>query len=173
MRETNITVAGNVGATPTYFAAKDGKPAKLVLSVASTRRARDVDTGEWRDANTSWYDVWLNGRLADNARESISKGDAVLVTGSVEIRRWEDGDRSGHKAVISARAFGPDLFKYPVQISRVRIADQSEPPPEQSAEGQDGVEGYDRVDEDGASVDDAASDDPGATSIADRLASTA
>src|SRR5699024_5128588 len=116
MRETMITVAGNVGGTPTFFEPKEGQEPKLVMSVATTRRVRDRDSGEWRDGNTSWYDVWLQGRLALNAQRSIAKGDAVIVTGNVEIRPWEDGDKSGKKAVISARSLGPDLNKYPVTI---------------------------------------------------------
>ena len=126
MRETVITITGNVGRKPTYFPAKEGSPAKLVTSVATSKRIRDQHTGQWRDGNTSWYDVWLSGRLAVNAAESISKGDAVIVSGSVEIRPWQDGDRQGHKAVINARAFGPDLGKHPVMIARVKVAGDSE-----------------------------------------------
>lgn len=191
MRETIITVTGNVGSAPTYFKADERGAARMVLSVATTRRVRDTDTGSWRDANTSWYDVWLNGRLADNALDSIAKGDAVIVTGSVEIRRWEDGDRSGHKAVISARAFGPDLSKYPVAISRARIVSGDHGADTEPAPGGD-PEGYQRVTADGEEIhddpgdtaeqgetddelgdasDDHSEDPPSMTPIVDRLAS--
>ena len=121
MRETMITVAGNVGGAPTFFAGKEGEEPRLVLRMATTPRIRDRVSGEWRDGNTSWYDVWLRGRMALNAQQSIGKGDAVLVSGTVEFRDWQDGDKSGTNAVISARAFGPDLGKYPVVITRVRL----------------------------------------------------
>lgn len=166
MRETMITVAGNVGGPPTFFEGKEGEGPRLVLSMATTPRFLDRLSGEWRDGNTSWYDVWLRGRMAINAQQSIAKGDAVIVSGTVEFRDWQDGDRSGTKAVISARAFGPDLNKYPVAISRVRVApgaedgttestgpggsDASVPPGGNGTVGSPAEEaGYSRVDEDG------------------------
>lgn len=185
MRETMITVAGNVGGAPTFFEAKAGQEPKMVLSVATTRRVRDRDSGEWRDGNTSWYDVWLQGRLAQNAQRSIAKGDAVIVTGHVEIRPWEDGDKSGTKAVVSARSFGPDLSKFPVTISRVRVAtqdDAADPGPDAAhGSGSAGasatsidVTGYQVVDEAGAPTATQGGDDedqPEDDSIASRLAS--
>lgn len=179
MRETMITVAGNVGGTPTFFEPKEGQEPKLVLSVATTRRVRDRDSGEWRDGNTSWYDVWLQGRLAQNAERSIAKGDAVIVTGHVEIRPWEDGPKSGTKAVISARSFGPDLSKYPVSISRVRVAAPEDADPGSDAGSADGpgasaaitdVSGYQEVDDAGAPMRNEA-DQPVEDSIAGKLAS--
>ena len=177
MRETMITVAGNVGGTPTFFEPKEGEEPKLVLSMATTRRVRDRDSGEWRDGNTSWYDVWLRGRLAQNAERSIAKGDAVIATGTVEIRPWEDGGKSGTKAVISARSFGPDLAKYPVSISRVRVASSAEEGDagtngaDQAGAGQiPDVTGYSEVDDDG--VPSTAGDQEPAQedSVVDRLA---
>lgn len=179
MRETMITVAGNVGGTPTFFEAKIGQEPKLVLSMATTKRVRDRDSGEWRDGNTSWYDVWLQGRMAQNAERSIAKGDAVIVTGSVEIRPWEDGAKSGTKAVISARSFGPDLSKYPVSISRVRVATAqdggTEPDTDPATDPADvpDVSGYDEVDQAGNPVSTGAGqqDPPQEDSVVDRLAS--
>lgn len=131
MRETMITVAGNVGAAPTFYPAKDGGEPKLRLSLATTPRRRERDSGEWRDGNTSWYEVWMRGRLAEHTRMSIAKGDSVLVAGPLEIRRWEDGERSGSKGVINAWFFGPELSRSPVQISRVKVAGGS---PERGAD---------------------------------------
>ncbi|MGC0251559.1 single-stranded DNA-binding protein [Pseudactinotalea sp. Z1748] len=160
MRETMITVTGNVGGAPTFFEAEANGDPRLRLSVATTPRFRDRGSGEWRDGRTSWYDVWMHGRMALNAKDSISKGDAVVVTGSVEFVRWEDGEKSGRKAVINARAFGPDLNKFPVTISRVRLveaagdgaAQDAGPGTEHDGNGSDripDVTGYAEVDEDG------------------------
>jgi len=162
MRETMITVAGNVGATPMFYEATNGQEPRLRLTMATTKRVRDRDSGEWRDGNTSWYKVWLQGRLAQNAERSIAKGDAVIVSGSVEIRPWQDGEKSGTEAVISARSFGPDLNKYPVSISRVRVATteqdtQSADPPADQADSTDStdpadvpdVSDFNPVDQDG------------------------
>lgn len=188
MRETMITVAGNVGARPTFFEPKDGEEAKLVLTMATTRRVRDRVSGEWRDGNTSWYDVWLQGRMAENAQQSIAKGDAVIASGHVEIRPWQDGEKSGTRAVISARAFGPDLSKYPVSISRVRIAQAGESDGAATDAGDTGavaasaedpartetvtdVSDFTAVDDDGHPISTTEGGDGEQESIVDRLAS--
>ena len=62
------------------------------FSIATTRRVKDGQTGEWRD-ETDWHDVvfWR----ADNVAPYLRKGTQVYVEGRLQTRSWED--QSGQK----------------------------------------------------------------------------
>jgi single-strand DNA-binding protein len=59
--------------------ATTGKPVTL-LRVASTPRRRDTD-GQWTDGNTTFLDAEAWGAPAENAADSLRKGDRVVITG--------------------------------------------------------------------------------------------
>lgn len=51
------------------------------------------DDGTYKDSH--WVNVVVWDEMAQNAAESIEKGDRVFVTGRIQQRRWEtdDGDK--------------------------------------------------------------------------------
>ena len=78
--------------------------------MAVTRRGRD-DAGNWHDASTAWYTVKMWGQLAENAAQSLQKGQPVIVTGRLEVNEWsnpQSGSR-GTELVITATTIGHDL----------------------------------------------------------------
>ncbi|MDQ0645647.1 single-stranded DNA-binding protein [Microbacterium murale] len=62
-----------------------------------------------RYAGTNWYNVSAFRQLADHAKSSLHQGDAVIVTGKLKLREWENAERKGMSADIEAEAIGHDL----------------------------------------------------------------
>jgi single-strand DNA-binding protein len=58
---------------------------------------------------TNWYTVTAFRQLAQNVGSSVQKGDRVVVTGRLKIRKWESGQREGMVVEIDAEAIGHDL----------------------------------------------------------------
>lgn len=46
--------------------------------------------GRWQEEATTWYRVTCWRRLAVHVRDSIRKGDAVIVSGRLRLDRWTD-----------------------------------------------------------------------------------
>lgn len=104
----HITLVGNVASTPEHAQTPSGVSV-LTFRLASNRRRFDAKSGAWVDAGTNWYTVSAYRRLADNARDSLGKGDSLIVTGRLRLREWESAGRRGMSAEVDAEALGPDL----------------------------------------------------------------
>jgi single-strand DNA-binding protein len=79
--------------------------------MASTARRYDSRTQEFVDAGTFWVDVECWNSLSGNVSASVSKGDPVIVHGTLTTHSWEteNGRRSNPR--IRASAVGPNLNK--------------------------------------------------------------
>jgi single-strand DNA-binding protein len=64
---------------------------------------------EWKDGETNWFTITAFKKLALTTAESISKGDRILITGTLKVRDWDNGERSGTSVEIEADAIGHDL----------------------------------------------------------------
>ena len=80
-----VTLVGFVAQDPKQRLTKDGTRV-TDLRVGATTRVQDRVTNEWRDADTSYYDVTCWRRLGDHVRASMHKGEPVFVKGA-----WGDG----------------------------------------------------------------------------------
>ena len=66
--------------------------------------------GEWSDGETTWIGVTCSRSLAENVRDSIAKGDPVVVVGKLRTSRWKDDQGvSRERLVLEALAVGHDL----------------------------------------------------------------
>ncbi|MFV0251828.1 MAG: single-stranded DNA-binding protein [Beutenbergiaceae bacterium] len=120
MVDTEVTVRGRIGNSPELQSAPGKKP-WLRLRVATNRRLRQGDG--WVDGPTSWYDVKVWDDFARNVAESLRKGDAIVVQGSLFIEEYQN--ESGvtlRTPVIHAQALGPDLRSATARIARVNRA---------------------------------------------------
>lgn len=59
------------------------------FSIATTRRVKDGQTGDWRD-ETDWHDVVL--WRGENVAQYLTKGTQVYVEGRLQTRSWEGQD---------------------------------------------------------------------------------
>jgi single-strand DNA-binding protein len=99
MADTHVTIVGNLVDDPEVRYTPAGA-AVANLRVAVTSRVKDGDG--WRDGETSFYRVTCWRALAENAAASLSKGDRVIVLGSLRQRSWEtpEGDK---RSVVEVR----------------------------------------------------------------------
>lgn len=107
MNDAFVTFQGWVGSDVTYRETKEGNVANL--RVASTPRIRKRG-GEWVDGETTWFSVSCWRGLAENVRDSVRKGDAVVVHGRFRADVWARADgQSSTTYVVDATVVGHDL----------------------------------------------------------------
>lgn len=103
-----ITVVGNVANDPSPQTVANGRTVTS-FRLACTERRFDEQARQWVDRNTNWYTVKAWEALGVNAAASLRKGERVIVTGRLRVRRWENDDRRGTEVEINASALGHDL----------------------------------------------------------------
>ncbi|MGO4586556.1 single-stranded DNA-binding protein [Arthrobacter sp. 2RAF6] len=102
-----ISIAGNLVANPelTYG---DSGVAHAKLRVAVNQRIQGPD-GTWQDGEPVFHNVSAFRALAENASNSLKKGDPVTVAGELEFRSYEkDGEKREARRIV-ADTIGPDL----------------------------------------------------------------
>lgn len=107
MRETYVTVLGNVVDTPRVVVTNNGTVlTKFRLASAPSTRRED---GQWERGNASFYEVTCFKKLGANVAGSVAPGDGVIVLGKLEVREWEANDRYGKEVAITANCVGLDM----------------------------------------------------------------
>lgn len=92
MTSANITIHGFLGAAPEIRYTADGL-AVTNLSIASTPRKHDPESGEWVDAGpTLWVIASVWGAVAEAVADTSRKGDLVAVSGQLSLDEWTDAD---------------------------------------------------------------------------------
>jgi single-strand DNA-binding protein len=89
MNEATVTFQGWVGNEVVHRETTQGNVANL--RVGSTPRIRRRN-GDWVDGPTSWFSVTCWRTLADHVRDSVRKGEPVLVHGRLRTDVWERED---------------------------------------------------------------------------------
>lgn len=86
-----VILVGNLGRDPEARVMQDG--GKIVhLSVATSERWKDRQTGEQRE-KTEWHRVVIfNDRLGDVAERYLRKGSKVYLEGALQTRKWTGND---------------------------------------------------------------------------------
>lgn len=92
---SHTTIIGNATRDPELRFTASGA-ATASFGVAVNRRWQNRQTQEWEEA-VSFLNVQAWAQLAENACESIRKGDRVIVTGRLDQRSW---DADGVKKTI-------------------------------------------------------------------------
>ena len=84
-----VTLVGNLGRDPEVRAMQNGD--KIVqLSVATSDRWKDKNSGEQRE-RTEWHRVVIfNEALARIAEQYLQKGSTVYLEGQLQTRKWTD-----------------------------------------------------------------------------------
>jgi single-strand DNA-binding protein len=114
--EPTIELSGHLGSDPELRITPSGV-AVCDLRVAVTPRRKVGD--DWVDLETLWFTVVTWKQLAENAAQSLHKGDRVTVRGRLAQQTYTKGDgTSGVKAVIDAIAVGADLSRAVASLKR-------------------------------------------------------
>jgi len=84
-----VTLIGNLGRDPEVRAMQNGD--KIVqLSVATSDRWKDKNSGEQRE-RTEWHRVVIfNEALGKIAEQYLKKGSTVYLEGQLQTRKWTD-----------------------------------------------------------------------------------
>jgi single-strand DNA-binding protein len=106
-----VTLVGYVAQEPNIRTTKNGKVV-TELRVGIAPRFRDSSTGEWRDAEPSYFSVNCWERLAHHVRASMHKGEPVLIRGRFKTETYEDKEgRTRTETRITADTVGHDLSR--------------------------------------------------------------
>lgn len=156
MSQSNyIILTGYVTAEPKLGHTKMSMTPVAKIRVGQTPRWLDRSTGEWRDGETSYFNVKCWRKLAENVAASLRKGDMILVRGRFRTRTWvDDKQHTRVELEIEAESVGHDMafgwshFNRGVHMTpeqRQRLADGEAARQDQAPD--------DDLDEDGEFVD--------------------
>jgi len=102
-----VILVGNLGRDPEVRYSQAGD--KIVnMSVATSERWKDKQSGEPRE-KTEWHRVVIfNERLADVAEKYLKKGSKVYIEGQLQSRKWtgKDGNERYTTEVVLQRYRG-------------------------------------------------------------------
>ena len=108
-QDNQVVIVGNLTRDPELRYTPNGA-ALVKFGVAVSRHVKDDATGQWKDADTSFFDVTAWRTLAENVAETLSQGTRVVVVGRLRTNTWEtpEGDKRS-KVEIEAEEVGPSL----------------------------------------------------------------
>ncbi len=116
--ETVITVVGNLVDDPELRFTPSGA-AVAKFRIASTPRAFDRQTNEWKDGESLFLTCSVWRQAAENAAESLQKGMRVIVQGRLKQRSYED--REGVKRSVyelDVDEVGPSLRNATAKVTK-------------------------------------------------------
>ncbi|HTK60762.1 MAG TPA: single-stranded DNA-binding protein [Pseudonocardia sp.] len=117
--DTIITVIGNLTADPELRFTPSGA-AVANFTVASTPRAFDKASGEWKDQEALFMRCNIWRQAAENVAETLTRGARVIVSGRLKQRSYET--REGEKRTVvelEVDEIGPSLKYATAKINKV------------------------------------------------------
>jgi single-strand DNA-binding protein len=116
--EPTTTITGNLTADPELRFTPTGRPV-AAFTIANTPRFPDRTTGEWQDGETWFLRCSAWGDTAENITASLSRGNAVVATGRLRCRTWEDKD-GGKRATVEMTVddIGPSLRRAVAKVTK-------------------------------------------------------
>ena len=120
-----ICVSGLVATEPRFISTSEGLSI-CSFRLASPQRHFNRTENQWVDGETNWYTVTAFRQSAENAAQSVNKGDRLVLSGKLRLRQWERDDKSGMSAEIEADALGHDLRWGTTVVTR-RMRSESHP----------------------------------------------
>ena len=87
----HIVIEGNLARDPNGGYGKDTGKAYTHLDIAVTDRIRSSQS-DWVDGPPTYYRVTVFGKTAENALNSLAKGNTVIATGDLTVRAYTRTD---------------------------------------------------------------------------------
>ena len=110
MTDTFVTLHGWLGSDVQTRAAGEAQVATFRL--ACTPRRYHRRTGSWVDGPTQWYTVNAWRALGANCRDSLRRGDPVVVHGRLDTRPWTSSAGVETTSLeVEAASVGHDLAR--------------------------------------------------------------
>jgi single-strand DNA-binding protein len=117
--ETEITIVGNLTGDPELKYTQSGH-AVANFSIASTPRTFDRQSNEWKDGETLFMRCSAWRDIAENIRDSLTRGDKVIARGSLKQRSYET--TAGEKRTVvemDVTEMGPALSRGTARLQKV------------------------------------------------------
>lgn len=108
MNDCYMTITGNLVDAPVLRRTKAGHPVAN-FRVAQTPRRFDREKNAWVDGDTLFVTCTAWRGLAENAHQSLGKGQPVIVHGRYCQREYLSGETLRTAYELEAMAIGPDL----------------------------------------------------------------
>jgi single-strand DNA-binding protein len=110
MLQTTVTFEGNIAADLEATYTTSGKQV-VRFPVLVNRRRKDPHTGEWTDAEPTRHNCTAFGTLGEHIADSLTKGDRILIVGTVTTDTWTDKDTGDKRTMprVLVDAAGPSL----------------------------------------------------------------
>jgi len=106
--ESQISLVGYVG-NDVEFSAGDGWQAARFRLGCTPRWRKGI---AWVNGETTWMTIRTYGNTALNVRDSVRKGDPMLVSGRLRTRIWKTVDGvKREQLVVEAYSLGHDLSR--------------------------------------------------------------
>ncbi len=121
MSTTEITVTGNVVTSPSRVRTQNGSSVTN-FRVASTERRYDSASQGFVDGASFFVDVECWNELGGNVSHSISKGDPVIVRGTLRTHEWESDAGRRSRTQLRAQAVGFDLSRGTAEFRKTQRA---------------------------------------------------
>ncbi|MHA6764780.1 single-stranded DNA-binding protein [Streptacidiphilus sp. PAMC 29251] len=132
-----ITLNGRLTADPDMRFTPSGM-AVAKFTIVTSRRTKNEQTGEWADADTTFWDCTAFKTLAENAAESLAKGMEVVAVGRAVQENWQDKETGAKRSKIAVKldSIGPNLARASAKVSRAQPNNpaQQNGAPQQSAQ---------------------------------------
>jgi single-strand DNA-binding protein len=96
MSNPNVVIVGRVGTEIDVKKMPSGTNMAKFRVITSDRKKNE--NGEWEDVNTSGWTVVAWDKLANKVINNVSKGDAVIVQGSMKEVSWVDAEGNKRKS---------------------------------------------------------------------------
>jgi single-strand DNA-binding protein len=117
--DTVITVIGNLTADPELKFTASGS-AVANFTVASTPRALDKASGDWKDGEALFMRCSLWNQAAENIAESLVRGSRVIAQGRLQQRSYTT--KEGEKRTVvemQVEEIGPSLKYATAKVAKV------------------------------------------------------
>ncbi|NYI42915.1 single-stranded DNA-binding protein [Demequina lutea] len=132
MNDLTISVTGWVATDPKHIVGPTGTRLTS-FRLASTARHFDRTRQEWTDGKTEWFTVRVFREAAINVKDSLAKGQPVVVRGRLSTHDWDSDTGQRTDLIIDADAIGHDLTKGVATFTRTQptaLGCDTEPAPE-------------------------------------------
>lgn len=102
-------ITKDVGSDERSFSYIGNGTAKAVVNIAVNRGVKKGD--KWED-ETSFFDVVIWGKTAENLKPRLTKGTQIAVSGYLKQDRWEkDGQKQSRVQIIADMVEIPNVSK--------------------------------------------------------------
>lgn len=107
---STMTLTGRLTGSPELRFSPSGV-AVAAFTIVTSRRMKDQATGDWSDADTTYWDCKAFKQLAENICDSLDRGMEVVAVGRAVQESWEDKQTGQKRSKISVTVdhIGPSL----------------------------------------------------------------